>query len=253
MKRQAVTIVIDGVGVGALPDAGRYGDEGANSLGSTARAVGGMRLATLESFGLGNIVPIEGVGPVRSTAASWGRMGARSPGKDSTTGHWELMGCPLAMPFPTHPNGFPREIIGPFEEMIGRAVLGNKPASGTAIIDELGEEHMRTGRPIVYTSADSVFQIAAHEVVMPVRELYRICRAARKILEPPHHVARVIARPFVGSPGRFARTRRRAAAVSSARAKRSAISPQRSRSFSVSNECRGFQPHSRMVLLASIA
>ena len=169
----------------------------------------GMRLENLERLGLGNIIPIEGVGAVRSPAASWGRMGERSPGKDSTTGHWELMGCPLAEPFPTYPNGFPREIIGPFEEKIGRAVLGNKPASGTAIIEELGAEHIRTGRPIVYTSADSVFQIAAHEEVIPVRELYRLCWTARRLLEPPHHVARVIARPFAGSPGRFARTKKR--------------------------------------------
>ncbi len=209
MKRQAVTIVIDGVGAGALPDASRYGDEGANSLGSAARAAGGMKLETLERLGLGNIVPIEGVGVVRSPAASWGRMNERSPGKDSTTGHWELMGCPLDEPFPTYPAGFPREIIVPFEEAIRRAVLGNKAASGTAIIEELGEEHIRTGRPIVYTSADSVFQIAAHEDVIPVRELYRICRTARRLLEPPHHVARVIARPFAGSPGRFARTKKR--------------------------------------------
>jgi phosphopentomutase len=209
MKRQAVTIVIDGVGVGALPDAARYGDEGANSLGNAARAVGGMRLETLERLGLGNVVPIEGVGAVRSPAASWGRMSERSPGKDSTTGHWELMGCPLAAPFPTYPNGFPREIIGLFEERIGRTVLGNKPASGTAIIEELGEEHIRTGRPIVYTSADSVFQIAAHEDVIPVRELYRLCWTARRLLEPPNQVARVIARPFTGSPGRFARTKKR--------------------------------------------
>jgi phosphopentomutase len=209
MKRQAVTIVIDGVGVGALPDAGRYGDEGADSLGSAARAVGGLRLPNLERLGLGAIVPIEGVAAARSPVASWGRMGERSPGKDSTTGHWELMGCPLAEPFPTYPNGFPPEIIEAFEKAAGRTVLGNRPASGTAVIEELGEEHLRTGRPIVYTSADSVFQIAAHEDVIPVRELYRLCRTARTILEPPHHVARVIARPFVGSPGRFARTKGR--------------------------------------------
>ncbi|MCX5752667.1 MAG: phosphopentomutase [Candidatus Krumholzibacteria bacterium] len=209
MKRQAVTIVIDGVGVGALPDAVRYGDEGANSLGSAARAVGGMRLENLERLGLGNVAPIEGVGAVRCPAASWGRMGERSPGKDSTTGHWELMCCPLDEPFPTYPNGFPREIIGPFEERIGRAVLGNKLASGTAVIEELGEEHIRTGRPIVYTSADSVFQIAAHEETIPVRELYRLCWTARRLLKPPHHVARVIARPFAGAPGRFERTKKR--------------------------------------------
>jgi phosphopentomutase len=209
MKRQAVTIVIDGVGVGALPDAARYGDEGADSLGSAARAAGGLRLETLERLGLGNVSPIAGVAAVRNPEASWGKMGERSPGKDSTTGHWELMGCPLAVPFPTHPNGFPPEIIEPFEEAIGRAVLGNRPASGTAIIEELGEEHIRTGRPIVYTSADSVFQIAAHEEVIPVRELYRLCWTARKLLVPPHHVARVIARPFAGSPGSFARTKKR--------------------------------------------
>ncbi len=208
-RRQAVTIVIDGVGVGALPDAARYGDDGADSLGSAARAAGGLRLETLERLGLGNIASIEGVPAARSPAASWGRMGERSPGKDSTTGHWELMGCPLDAPFPTYPEGFPREIVEPFERSIGRSVLGNKPASGTAVIEELGAEHVRTGRPIVYTSADSVFQVAAHEDVVPVRDLYRMCRAARKILVPPHHVARVIARPFDGAPGRFARTKRR--------------------------------------------
>ncbi len=209
MKRRAVTIVSDGVGVGALSDAARYGDEGADSLGSAARAVGGLRLETLGRLGLGNVAPIEGVAAVRSPAASWGRMAERSPGKDSTTGHWELMGCPLDEPFPTYPDGFPREIIEPFERSIGRPVLGNRPASGTAVIEELGAEHVRTGRPIVYTSADSVFQIAAHEDVIPVRDLYRMCRAARALLVPPHHVARVIARPFGGAPERFARTKRR--------------------------------------------
>jgi phosphopentomutase len=209
MKRRAVTIVIDGVGVGSLPDANRFGDAGANSLAAAARAVGGLRLPVLERLGLGRIVPIDGVAAVDDPEASWGRMEERSPGKDSTTGHWELMGCPLAEPFPTYPRGFPPEIIEPFEERAGRAVLGNCPASGTTIIEELGAEHIRTGRPIVYTSADSVFQIAAHEDVIPVRELYRLCREARKILVPPHHVARVIARPFTGTPGRFTRTRRR--------------------------------------------
>jgi phosphopentomutase len=207
--RRAVTIVIDGVGVGALPDAARYGDGGANSLAHAARAAGGLHLPNLAKLGLGNIAPIEGVPNVDHPEASWGRMAERSPGKDSTTGHWELMGCPLAEPFPTYPRGFPPEIIGRFEKLIGCGILGNRPASGTALIEELGREHMRTARPIVYTSADSVFQIAAHEDVIPVRELYRLCRTARKLLVPPHNVARVIARPFNGTPGHFTRTRRR--------------------------------------------
>ncbi|MDD4856939.1 MAG: phosphopentomutase [Candidatus Krumholzibacteria bacterium] len=209
MKRQAVTIVIDGVGVGALADAESYGDAGASSLSHSARSALGLRLPVLERLGLGNIVSVEGVEAVERPAASWGRMAERSPGKDSTTGHWELMGCPLSEPFPTYPGGFPAEIIGLFEKKIGRRILGNRPASGTAIIEELGAEHMRTGCPIVYTSADSVFQIAAHEDVIPVRELYRLCRVARMILSPPHNVARVIARPFIGTPGHFARTRKR--------------------------------------------
>jgi phosphopentomutase len=208
-ERRAVTIVIDGVGVGALPDAERFGDGRSNSLGSVARAVGGLRLPNLERLGLGCILPIDGVAAVERPEAAWGRMAERSPGKDSTTGHWELMGCVLEEPLPTYPRGFPREIIEPFEKLAGRRVLGNRPASGTEIIEELGREHIRTGRPIVYTSADSVFQIAAHEDVVPVRELYRLCRKARAILVPPHHVARVIARPFTGEPGRFTRTRRR--------------------------------------------
>lgn len=209
MKRRAVVIVIDGVGVGALPDAASYGDEGADSLVNAARAVGGLRLPTLERMGLGNIAPIAGVAAVAAPSASWGRMAETSPGKDSTTGHWELMGCPVAEPFPLYPNGFPREVVECFEKAIGRAILGNKPASGTGIIEELGAEHMKTGRPIVYTSADSVFQVAAHEDVISVRELYRMCAAARRMLVPPHGVARVIARPFVGEPGSFERTRRR--------------------------------------------
>jgi phosphopentomutase len=209
MKRRAVVIVIDGVGVGAMPDAGAYGDAGANSLANAASAVGGLRLPNLEAMGLGNVAAVDGVRAVSKPSASWGLMGEASPGKDSTSGHWELMGCPIETPFPLYPHGFPREIIERFEEMIGRETLGNKPASGTAIIEELGPEHVRTGRPIVYTSADSVFQVAAHEDVIPVRELYRICRVARGILRPPHHVGRVIARPFIGEPGHFERTKRR--------------------------------------------
>ncbi|HVO76367.1 MAG TPA: phosphopentomutase, partial [Candidatus Bathyarchaeia archaeon] len=172
-------------------------------------AAGGLRLGTLARLGLGNILPIDGVPPPEDPEASWGRMTELSPGKDSTTGHWELMGCPLTEPFPTYPGGFPREIMERFKAETGVEVLGNRPASGTAIIEELGEEHIRTGRPIVYTSADSVFQIAAHEEVIPVRELYRLSWVARRILAPPHHVARVIARPFTGTPGHFTRTKRR--------------------------------------------
>jgi phosphopentomutase len=209
MNRRAIVIVLDGVGVGALPDADRYGDAGADSLGNTARSVGGLRLPLLGKLGFGNIASIEGVPPNGSAGASWGRMAEHSPGKDSTSGHWELMGCPLDRPFPVYPNGFPREVIERFERAAGIGVLGNKPASGTEIIKFLGEEHMRTGELIVYTSADSVFQIAAHEDIVRPDRLYRICRIARKILTGPHAVGRVIARPFTGRPGSFTRTKGR--------------------------------------------
>ncbi len=209
MNRRVVVIVLDGVGVGALPDADRFGDAGANSLGNTALAVGGVRLPLLGDLGLGNIESVEGLPPNGRARASWGRMAERSPGKDSTSGHWELMGCPLDRPFPLYPNGFPREIIERFERATGMAVLGNRPASGTEIIELLGEEHMRTGAPIVYTSADSVFQIAAHEEVISPDRLYLLCRIARKILARPHAVGRVIARPFTGMPGSFTRTKGR--------------------------------------------
>lgn len=204
-----MTIVLDGVGAGELPDAARYGDRGAHSLGNAARAVGGLRLPALEAMGLGRAAEIPGVrAPDRSTAA-FGLMATVSPGKDSTTGHWELMGLALRDPFPLYPDGFPPDVIAAFEDRIGRKTLGNRAASGTEIIEELGREHLRTGRPIVYTSADSVFQIAAHEDAIPPRELYRICRTARSLLAPPHHVARVIARPFAGRPGSFVRTKGR--------------------------------------------
>ena len=166
MRKRAVAIVIDGVGVGALPDAARYGDCGANSLENTARSVGGLCLPTLAAMGLGCVASIRGVEPALHPTASFGRMAEVSPGKDSTTGHWELMGCPLAEPFPLYPDGFPPEIISAFEALIGRSVLGNRAASGTAVIEELGAEHLATGGVIVYTSADSVFQLAAHEAVM---------------------------------------------------------------------------------------
>jgi len=207
--RRVLVIVLDSCGIGALPDAGRYGDRGASTLPHTAAACGGLRLPTLGRLGLGRLAPILGVPPEPRPAGAFGKMAERSPGKDSTTGHWELMGLVLDRPFPTYPEGFPPEVIAPFEARIGRPVLGNRPASGTEIIQELGEEHLRTGAPIVYTSADSVFQIAAHEARIPVEELYRYCRIARAILTGPHAVGRVIARPFVGEPGHFVRTDRR--------------------------------------------
>ena len=204
-----LVIVLDSCGVGALPDAASYGDDGASTLPHTAAACGGLVLPTMGRLGLGHIAEILGVPPDPSPAGAFGKMAERSPGKDSTTGHWELMGAVLDRPFPTYPRGFPPEVIEPFEARIGHRVLGNRPASGTEIIEELGEEHLRTGHPIVYTSADSVFQIAAHEAVTPVEELYRYCRIAREILTGPHAVGRVIARPFIGEPGAFVRTDRR--------------------------------------------
>ncbi len=207
---KVVVIVLDSLGVGALPDAGKYGDEGSNTLANTAEAVGGLSLPHFERLGLGNIISIKGIKPQRAPAAFWGKAREVSPGKDTTTGHWELMGLILKKPFPTYPHGFPPEIIEEFERRIGRKILGNKPASGTVIIQELGEEHLKTGYPIVYTSADSVFQIAAHEEVIPVEELYQMCEVAREILQGEHGVARVIARPFRGKKrGEFYRTSRR--------------------------------------------
>jgi len=201
--------VLDSVGVGDAPDAAAYGDEGSNTLGNLARTVGGLDLPNLQALGLGNIAPVEGVPPAPEPRAAWGRLTARSAGKDSITGHWELMGLVGERPFPTYPEGFPAEIIDEFERRTGRPVIGNRPASGTVIIEELIGEHLATGALIVYTSADSVFQIAAHEDVVPVEELYRDCRIARELLTGEHAVARVIARPFVGEPGSLRRTRRR--------------------------------------------
>lgn len=196
--RRAVVIVLDSVGIGALPDAARYGDEGSNTVGNTARARGGLTIPNLNRLGLGHLVEGPGLEAVPEPIASYGRMAERAPGKDTTTGHWELMGCTLDRPMPTYPEGFPPEVIEPFQKAIGRRILGNRPASGTAIIQELGDEHVRTGYPIVYTSADSVFQVAAHEEVIPLEELYRICAIARELLQGEHAVGRVIARPFVG-------------------------------------------------------
>jgi phosphopentomutase len=205
---RAFVIVMDSVGIGELPDAAAYGDQGSNTLGNIAREVS-LRLPTLQSLGIANLVELAGMPPVGSPAAAIGRMAEASPGKDSVTGHWELAGLVLDRAFPLYPDGFPGEIMDEFERRIGRTAIGNKAASGTAIIDELGPEHVRTGRPIVYTSADSVFQIAAHESVIPVPELYRMCEIAFDIVSLRHGVGRVIARPFVGEPGAFTRTANR--------------------------------------------
>jgi phosphopentomutase len=199
-------IVLDAVGAGELPDADEYGDSGSNTLANVAKAVGGLDLPTMEALGLGNVEPLEGCPPQPGAPAVAGRLVERSKGKDTTTGHWELMGVVTAQPFPTYPHGFPHDVIDPFMHRTGRGVLGNKPASGTEIIQELGEEHQETGKWIVYTSADSVFQIAAHEETVPLEELYDACRIAREILTGKHAVGRVIARPFLGSPGSYERT-----------------------------------------------
>src|SRR6186997_1850498 len=203
---RACVIVLDAVGAGELPDAAEFGDEGSDTLGNVARAVGGLDLPNLEAFGLGNVEPLEGCPPQPGAPAVAGRLVERSKGKDTTTGHWELMGIITPQAMPTYPHGFPFEVIDPFMHQTGRGVLGNKPASGTEIIEELGEEHQRTGKWIVYTSADSVFQIAAHEETIPLEELYDGCRIARGVLTGKHAVGRVIARPFVGEPGAYERT-----------------------------------------------
>jgi phosphopentomutase len=206
VPKRFILIVLDSVGIGELPDADQYGDVGSNTLVNTARTVGGLRVPHLAALGLGNITAIPGVAPSAAPEGNYGKMAERSAGKDSTSGHWELMGLVTEKPFPTYPQGFPADVIGPFEKAIGRKVLGNRAASGTVIIEELGQEHLRTGRPIVYTSADSVFQIAAHVDVIPLEELYRLCRIARDQLQGQHAVGRVIARPFTGPKGRFMRT-----------------------------------------------
>ncbi|HEX9368603.1 MAG TPA: phosphopentomutase [Vicinamibacterales bacterium] len=200
--------VMDSVGVGELPDAGAYGDRGSDTLGNISRAVP-LKLPTLRSLGLPRVANVHGMAPVDAPAGAFGRMAERSPGKDSVTGHWEIAGVILERAFPTFPNGFPTEVIAEFERRIGRKTIGNKAASGTAIIDELGPEHVRTGHPIVYTSADSVFQIAAHEEIIPIPELYRICEIAYEMVGKGMGVGRVIARPFVGAPGAFKRTANR--------------------------------------------
>lgn len=209
MSRRAGIIILDGVGIGEAPDAAAYGDVGSNTLGNLARAVGGFALPNLEKAGLGRLAPLLGMRPTDSPNAAQGILVPASSGKDSTTGHWEIAGVHLAKAFPTYPRGFPREILDEFQRRTGRGVLGNSVASGTAIIAQYGEEHQRTGAWIVYTSADSVFQIASHEQTVPLAELYRACEIAREILAAPNDVSRVIARPFTGAPGAYARTANR--------------------------------------------
>ncbi len=207
--RRITWIVLDSVGIGAMPDAAAFGDPpGADTLGNIAHRRT-LHLPNLSRLGLGNIKPLDHIAAAEHPTGSYGRCALASPGKDTTTGHWEMVGIHLDKPFPLYPNGFPREIMDEFERRIGRGSLGNYAASGTEIIKELGEEHMRTGSPIVYTSADSVFQVAAHEEVIPLWELYKICETAREILRGPHEVGRVIARPFIGEPGKFTRTSNR--------------------------------------------
>ena len=203
-----IWIVLDSVGIGELPDAAAYGDVGRDTLGHIARSRP-LSLSNLVRLGLANIRPLANLTPAANPAGSYGKGATVSPGKDTTTGHWEMAGIWLDQAFPVYPHGFPKSLIEDFERQIGRRTLGNKPASGTEIIKELGEEHVRTGFPIVYTSGDSVFQIAAHEDVIPIAELYRMCEAARKLLDGPNRVGRVIARPFAGTAGNFRRTERR--------------------------------------------
>jgi phosphopentomutase len=203
-----VWVVLDSVGIGELPDAAEYGDVGRNTLGHIAESRP-LKLPTLVRLGLANIAPLAHLQPAAAPLGAFGKGTTHSPGKDTTTGHWEMAGVWLDQAFPVYPHGFPRELIAEFERQIGRGTIGNKPASGTEIIKELGEEHVRTGKPIVYTSGDSVFQIAAHEDVISIAELYRMCEIARKLLDGPHRVGRVIARPFTGTPENFMRTPRR--------------------------------------------
>lgn len=222
---RVIIAVLDGVGAGELPDAAQYGDVGSNTLSHTAQAVGRLNLPYMGEMGLGCITEIEGVPPVKHPIAHWGKMTEASPGKDTITGHWEMAGIVLPRPFPTYPNGFPPDIIAAFEAAVGTKSLGNRPASGTVIIEELGAEHIATGYPIVYTSADSVFQIAMHEEILPITRQYEICEQARAILGGEHEVGRVICRPFLGdrrkndtaalpalkplAPGAFVRTENR--------------------------------------------
>ncbi len=207
---RAICIVLDSAGIGPMPDQHEYGDVGAATIPNLAKAAGGLNVPNMQEMGLGNIAEITGVPAVKEPTGSYGIMHELSPGKDTTTGHWEMMGAKLDFAFPVFPDGFPKEFMQKYEKAIGRETLGNYPASGTEIIEKLGDEHVKTGKPIVYTSADSVFQIAAHEDVIPLEELYRICQIARDMLQPPDlGAARVIARPFTGKSGSYTRTANR--------------------------------------------
>ena len=209
MSRRACILVLDGVGIGVADDADEYGDEGSHTLSNTARFVGGFDLPNLQRAGLGNLASIAGLAVEPHPLAAHGVLCPRSKGKDSTTGHWELAGVHLAQPFPTYPQGFPQDVIDEFSRQTGRPCIANAVGSGTAILDRYGAEHVRTGAWIIYTSADSVFQVAAHEGVVPLDELHAACARARALLVPPHNVSRVIARPFVGVEGAWVRTKNR--------------------------------------------
>lgn len=209
MINRVTIIVLDSVGIGEMPDADKYGDRGSDTLGNIAKVRGGLNMPVMANLGLGNIHEIKGVPPAENPNGLFGKMSEASDGKDTTIGHWEIAGIITEKPFPTYPDGFPDEVMKPYEELIGTKTLGNYPASGTVIIEDLGEEHMKTGYPIVYTSADSVFQIAAHEEIIPIPRLYELCEIARKLLTGKHMVGRVIARPFIGEPGNFTRTTNR--------------------------------------------
>ncbi|MEO7083674.1 MAG: phosphopentomutase [Gemmatimonadaceae bacterium] len=209
MKRRAAIIVLDGVGIGEAPDAAAYGDVGSNTLGHVAQAVGGMDLPNLARAGLGNIAPLAGVSAQRNADGAWGMLVPQSAGKDSTAGHWEIAGVHLEKPFPTYPRGFPADVVAEFERLSGRRVIGNVVGSGTDVIARFGPEQERTGSWILYTSADSVFQIAANEGIIPLNELYSACEIARTMLVAPNDVSRVIARPFVGTAGKYERTTNR--------------------------------------------
>ncbi len=209
MIKRVILIILDSVGMGALPDADKYGDVGADTIGHVAKFNGGLKLPNMESIGLGLIEGIQNINKISNPLGCYGKFYEASNGKDTVTGHWEMVGVKSEIPLPTYPNGFPAEIIKEFEEKTGRKVIGNKPASGTEILDELGEEQLKTGSLIVYTSADSVFQIAAHEDIIPIEELYKYCEIAREMLTGDNAVARVIARPYLGEPGNFIRTSNR--------------------------------------------
>ncbi|WP_408647997.1 phosphopentomutase [Vallitalea guaymasensis] len=205
---RVIWIILDSVGMGELPDADKFGDRGSNTIGNIAKQLK-LDVPNMRKLGLANIEGMVNLEKVEEPEGVYGRIGELSNGKDTTIGHWEMVGIYSPIAFPTYPDGFPGEVTDKFEAYVGKKILGNKPASGTAILEELGKEHMETGRPIVYTSADSVFQIAAHEDIIPIEKLYDMCREARKILSNEHAVARVIARPFLGEPGSFYRTANR--------------------------------------------